>query len=171
MKRMTNCQLRIVLAIVAAVFCAVGITRAANPHFVGDVTATLVGNNLQVCFKEAGLDNNQGITFEVRAIGAATYRCVNNGGQCPDAANKVVTGPVVAKGTYSSDKNGNITECLTLKAPEPPEPGELSCPNGQTMTLTDFSISNITIIDTTNSVSKTVTPSAMSATFFVCPGI
>ena len=171
MKWITNCQLRIVLVIVAAMFCAGGVTRAANPHFVGDVTATLVGTNVQVCWKEAGLDNNQGITFEARAIGTATYHCVNGGGQCPDAANKVtVTGPVIATGTFSSDKNGNITACLTLNAPDPPDPGEFSCPPGQTLTLTDFSISSITIRDTTNSVSKTATPSALSATLFVCPG-
>src|SRR5262245_46680551 len=171
MKWITTFQLRILLVIVAALFFAGGVTRAANPHFVRDVTATLVGNDLQVCWKEAGLDNNQGITYEARAFGAATYHCVNNGGQCPDAANKAtVTGPVIATGTFSSDKNGNITACLTLKAPDPPEPGEFSCPNGQTMTLTDFSISNVTISDTNNSVSKTSIPSAISATLFVCPG-
>jgi hypothetical protein len=157
--------------IVAALFFAGGVTRAANPHFVGKVSATLVGNDVQVCWKEAGLDDNQNITYEARAIVTATFHCVNNGGQCPDAANKVtVTGPVTARGTFSSDKNGNITACLTLNAPDPPDPGEFSCPPGQTLTLTDLSFSNITISDTTNNVSATATPSALSATFFVCPG-
>ena len=172
MKWITNCQLRIVLVIVAAMFCAGGVTRAAqNQHYVGDVTATLVGTNVQVCWKEAGLGDNQLINYEARAIGTATFHCVNNGGQCPDAANKVtVTGPVIARGTFSSDKNGNITACLTLNAPDPPDPGEFSCPSGQTLTLTDFSITNITITDTTNNVTKTAIPSALSATLFVCPG-
>jgi hypothetical protein len=172
MKRITNFQLRIVLVIVAAMFFAGSVTRAAqNQHYVGDVTATLVGTNAQVCWKEAGLGDNQLINYEARGIGTATFHCVNNGGQCPDAANKVtVTGPVIARGTFASDKNGHVTACLTLEAPEPPDPAEFSCPSGQTLTLTDFSISNITITDTTNDVTKTATPSAFSATLFVCPG-
>src|SRR5215475_1709677 len=170
MKWITNCQLRIVLVIVAAMFFAGGVTRAANPHFVGTVTATLVGNDVQVCWKEAGLDDNQNITYEASAIVTATFHCVNNGGQCPDAANKVtVTGPVTATGTFASGKNGQITACLTLEAPDPPDPGDFSCPGGQTLTLSEISFSNITITDTTNGVTKAATPSAISATLFVCP--
>jgi len=172
MKWITNCQLRIVLVIVAAMFFAGGVTRAAqNPHFVGPVTATLVGNDVQVCWKEAGLGDNQLINYEASAIATATFHCVNNGGQCPDAANKVtVTGPVTATGTFASGKNGQITACLTLEAPNPPDPGQFSCPSGQRLTLTDLSFSNIRIKDTTNNVTETATPSALSATLFVCPG-
>jgi len=170
MKRITNSQLRIVLVIAAALFCAGGVTRASSPHFVGNVTATLVGNDVQVCWKEAGLGDNQLISYEASAFVTATFHCVNDGGNCPNAANKVtVSGPVTASGTFASGKNGQITGCLTLEAPDPPDPGEFSCPNGQTLTLTDISFSNITIKDTTNNITKSATASAISATIFVCP--
>ncbi len=170
MRLITNCQFRIVLVIVAALICAGGVTRAANPHFVGVVTATLVGTDVQVCWKEAGLGDNQNIDYEASAFVTATFHCVNNGGQCPNAANKVtVSGPVTATGTFASGKNGQITACLTLEAPDPPDPGEFSCPSGQTLTLTDFSFTNIKITDKTNNISKTATPSAISAVLFVCP--
>src|SRR5215475_15137272 len=169
MKRITNSQFRIALVIVAALICAGGITRAAqSPHFVGKVTTTLVDGNAVVSWKEAGLGNNQLITYVASADATATYNCVNGGGQCPNAANKVtVSGPVTATGTFSSGDNGQITQSLTL---EPPGPGEFSCPGGQTLTLSEVSYSNITITDTTNNISKTATPSAISATLFVCPG-
>ena len=170
MKRIINCQFRIVLVIVAALFFAGGVTRAASPHFVGAVTATLVGNDVQVCWKEAGLGDNQNISYEASAFVTATFHCVNGGGNCPNAANKVtISGPVTATGTFASGKNGQITACLTLEAPDPPDPGEFSCPGGQTLTLSEISFSNITITDTTNSVTKTATPSATSATLLVCP--
>ena len=170
MKWITTSQFRVVLVIVAALFCAGGVTRATSPHFVGAVTATLVGNNVQVCWKEAGLGDNQNISYEASAFVTATFHCVNGGGNCPNAANKVtVTGPVTATGTFASGKNGQITACLTLEAPDPPDPGEFSCPGGQTLTLSEISFSNITITDTTNSVTKAATPSAISATLFVCP--
>ncbi len=170
MKWITTCQFRIVLVIVAAMFFAGGVTQASSPHFVGNVTATLVGNDVQVCWKEAGLGDNQNISYEASAFVTATFHCVNGGGNCPNAENKVtISGPVTATGTFASGKNGQITACLTLEAPDPPDPGEFSCPGGQTLTLTEFSFSNITIKDTTNNVTKTATPSAISATLFVCP--
>ena len=170
MKRIINCQFRIFLVIVAALFFAGGVTRASSPHFVGNVTATLVGNDVQVCWKEAGLGDNQNISYEASAFVTATFHCVNGGGNCPNAANKVtISGPVTATGTFASGKNGQITACLTLEAPAPPDPGDFSCPGGQTLTLSEISFSNITIKDTTNSVTKAATPSAISATLFVCP--
>jgi hypothetical protein len=140
---------------------------AASPHFVGKVTATLEGSNVRVAFKEAGLGNNQLITYVASAEGTATYVCVNNGGQCPNAANKVtVSGPVSATGTFNSGDNGQITQSLTLS---PPSAGSFTCPGGQTLTLADVSYTNITITDTTNNVSAAATPSSLSATVFVCP--
>src|SRR5215475_15746640 len=167
MKIIKTYQFRVVLVIVAALFCAVGITRAQNAHFI-KATATLEDGNAVVSWKEAGLGDNQLITYVASADATATFNCVNGGGQCPNAANKVtVSGPVSATGTFSSGKNGQITASLTL---EPPGPGEFSCPGGQTLTLSEVSYSNITITDTTNNISKTATPSAISATLFVCPG-
>jgi len=141
--------------------------RAQSPHFVGKVTATLTGNNVQVCWKEAGLGNNQNITYEASATATATYVCVNGGGQCPNAANKTtVNGPVSATGTFNSGQNGSISQCLTFT---PPSAGAFSCPGGQNLTLSHVSYSGITITDTTNNVAKAATPSALAATPFTCP--
>jgi hypothetical protein len=141
--------------------------RAQSPHFVGKVTATLTGNNVQVCFKEAGLGDNVSITYEASANATATYVCVNGGGQCPNAANKTtVNGPVSAIGTFSSGKNGSISQCLTFS---PPSAGTFSCPGGQTLTLSHVNYTNIQIADTTNNVVAAATPSQVAATPFTCP--
>jgi len=88
MKWITTSQFRIVLVIVAAMFFAGGVTQATSPHFVGKVTATLVGNNVVVSWKEAGLGDNQNIDYVASADATATFHCVNNGGNCPNATTK-----------------------------------------------------------------------------------
>jgi hypothetical protein len=101
---------------------------AASPHFIR-ATATLSGTNLVVSWKEAGLGDNQLIAYVASADATATYVCVNRGGSNPSAQNKTtVSGPVSASGTFSSDKNGQITASLTIL---PPGPGSFSCPPGQ----------------------------------------
>jgi hypothetical protein len=163
------CQFSIVLVIVAALACAGAVAWAQSYHFVGPVTSTLVGTDVQVSWKEAGLGNNQKIDYVATADATATFHCVNNGGQCPDAANKVtVSGPVTATGTFTSGQNGHITASLIL---EPPGPGTFTCPSGQNVTLTEVSYSNIKITDTTNNISMTAIPITHSATLFVCPNM
>jgi len=167
MKWITTCQFRIVLVIVAAMFIAGGVAWAQNPHFI-KVTATLDDGNAVVSWKEAGLGDNQRIDYVASADATATFHCVNGGGQCPNADNKVtVSGPVTATGTFTSGKNGQITASLTL---EPPGAGSFTCPSGQNLTLTEISYSNIKITDLTTGITQTATPSALSATLFVCPG-
>lgn len=141
---------------------------AQNPHFVGKPRATLSGNNVNVCFKEAGLGNNQNITYVASANATATYVCVNNGGQCPNAANKTtVSGPVSSTGTFNSGQNGTISQCLQIS---PPSAGTFTCPSGQTLTLSQVSYTDIAITDTTTPVGPVpTTPSALSATPFTCP--
>lgn len=143
--------------------------KAGSPHFVGKVTAVLAkdGQSVMVNWKEAGLGNNQNIDYEASAAGVATYVCVNAGGQCPNAANKVtVSGPVVATVTLSSGQNGQIVGSLVLL---PPGAGTFSCPGDQTLTLADVSYSDILLEDVTNSVSASADPDALAATLFVCP--
>jgi hypothetical protein len=142
--------------------------QAQNAHFVGKVTATLQGTDVQVCWKEAGLGDNALIDYVASADATATYVCVNHGGQCPNAANKItVFGPVTASGTFASGKNGNITACLVI---EPPGPGTFTCPGGQTRTLAEVGYTNVSIEDVTNGVEQDAVPVNVSATPFVCPG-
>lgn len=148
---------------VGSVLVAAGTALAASPHFVGRVTATLVGADVVVSFKEAGLGNNQLIDYVASAFATAVYACQNNGGNFPsDPKKEEVAGPVTATGTFSSGKNGQITASLTLQPP----PSTLECPPGQNDVLVSVSYQNITITDATNNVSETATPSSLSATFF-----
>jgi hypothetical protein len=166
-KKLTVKTRRLILILAFILIAGLPAAYAQSPHFVGKVTATFVGTSVQVCWKEAGLGNNQNIDYLASANATATFVCVNNGGQCPNAANKTtVSGPVNAPGTFNSGQNGTITQCLTIS---PPGAGGFQCPGGQTLTLSQISYSGILITDTTNNVFKSATPSALGATPFTCP--
>ena len=126
---------------------------ADSPHFI-KASASLIGVNLNVSFKEAGLGDNQLITYTASADATATYVCVNGGGSNPSAANKTtVTAPVSKTGQFSSGKNGSISASLTIN---PPGPGNFTCPPGQSMQLASVSYSNVAITDTTNGVTEPI---------------
>lgn len=138
-------------------FVLVGMMSSAaladSPHFIR-ASARLSGANLVVSFKEAGLGNNQLITYVASADATATYVCVNNGGGNPSAQNKTtVSGPVSASGTFSSGKNGTISQSLTLS---PPGSGGFSCPPGQTLAIAQVTYTNVAITDTTNGVTESI---------------
>ena len=130
-----------------------GAALAQNPHFVR-ASARLSGTNLIVSFKEAGLGNNQLITYVASADATATYVCVNRGGANPSASNKeTVSGPVSATGTFSSGRNGTISQSLTVM---PPGPGNFSCPPGQQLAIAQVTYTNVAITDTTNNVTESI---------------
>jgi hypothetical protein len=126
---------------------------AASPHFIraaGDLNSN---GSVTVSFKEAGLGTNQLIRYELTGDATATYVCVNRGGANPSAQNKTtVAGPVIATGTFSSGKNGQVTESLTVSPP----PSDISCPSGQSLQLASVSYANLVLTDTTNDVSIAV---------------
>ena len=126
---------------------------ADSPHF-NSASAKVSGANLVVSFKESGLGNNQNITYVARADASATYVCVNNGQKNPEAKNKTtVNGPVSATGTFSSGKNGSISNSLTIS---PPGPGSFTCPSGQTRELAQVTYRNVSITDTTNGIREQI---------------
>jgi hypothetical protein len=89
---------------------------AQHRHFV-QASAQLNSDTgqLTVSFKEAGLGESVLINYTASADATATYHCVNNGGQCPNAANKqTVQGPVSGSGAFASGKNGQVTASLTI---------------------------------------------------------
>jgi hypothetical protein len=157
----------LIMVLGAALLGAAAIAWTGNPHFVGPVTATLLEDgSLRVCFKEAGLGNNQNITYEASATASATYQCVNNAGNCPQAANKRrVTGEVSAEATFNSGRNGQISQCLIIAPPEV----DPFCPPGQTETLAQVTYSGIKITDQTNGITANAKPATLSQTLFVCP--
>jgi len=151
--------------VLAIAFLALTVSTAfaAAPHFI-TASAAFAGSgpNLNVSFKEAGLGDNQNITYVATADGTAVYACINGGGNHPKATNKeTVSGPVSATGTFSSGKNGTISQTLTL---HPPSAGDFSCPSGQKLVIAFVSYTNVAITDTTNDVSEAI-PGTFSRCF------
>jgi hypothetical protein len=150
-------------ATAAALAVGIGPALATSPHFI-KTSASGVNNNgsLSVSWKEAGLGNNQNITYLLQADSSAVYACINHGGNHPSASNKeTVSGPVSATGTFNSGMNGNISASLTVN---PPGPGSFMCPGNQKLVLASVSYSNVSLTDQTNSLTETF--GSFSRTFF-----
>jgi len=155
----------IAAALAAAVVLAfAGSASATSPHFVrASASGPNTAGQLVVSFKEAGLGDNQLIAYLASADGSATYACINGGDRHPQATNKEsFSGPVTARGTFRSGKNGSISQSLTLN---PPGPGDFTCPPGQRRILADVSYTNVAITDTTNDVTEGI-PGTFSRVFF-----
>lgn len=154
------------LALCGAFLSATTTVQAARPHFVGPVRSTLVGTSTQACFKIAGLGDSASITVSASANAAATYVCQTRSGQCPNAANKTtINTQVSTSGNFTSDKNGNVSGCLTLAAPGP---GNFTCPAGQNLVLAKVAFSNITVQSAATGPA-TANPPEQTVDFGACP--
>jgi hypothetical protein len=145
------------LTLLAAASISTLVVWAGNGHFIDSFTTAscTTGSNLNVCFKEAGLESGSVETIVLSGQGSATYQCFNNGGNHPKAGNKeTVEGPVSATGNFRATKNGNITGCLLLA---PVSAGDFSCPSGQSLVgPTDVSFSSVSLDDTTSGASALI---------------
>jgi len=140
---------------------------ADSPHFLRTSASGVNSDGtLNVCFKIAGLGANESLTVTAGATADATYGCLNRGGQCPNAANKVnVQSDVSASGTFTSGKNGSITACLTVDPP----PTSLTCPGGQKLVLVSVSYTNANV-SAPGAGTASVPPGTFAANFFPqCP--
>jgi hypothetical protein len=140
---------------------------AASPHFLRcSASGVNSDGTLNVCFKIAGLGDNQSLTVTAGADADAVYACRNNGQQCPNAANKVnVQSHVSASGTFTSGKNGQISACLTVNPP----PTSLTCPNGQKLVLVSVSYTNVSV-SAPGAGDCDTSPGTFAANFFPnCP--
>lgn len=150
------------------VFAAVGFRQVAGSVTDGEFrpldalqTAPIHGS-LLVTFIESGLGSNEGTNYLVTANATATYVCMNNGSNNPNAANKTtLSGPVSNTGTATADKNGKVTGAVPVA---PLGPGDFSCPPGQTVFLLTITYSNVVLMDTTNGVSYSL-PGTFSRSF------
>jgi hypothetical protein len=143
-----------------------GPALAQNAHFIGtaNVQGIFADGTATVSFKEAGLGSNVSIDYEFSAFAVANYGCVNKGGNHPQATNKeTVQGPVSATGTFSSGKNGTISQTLTLSPPLPPT--DFGCPGGQVLVLADITYSSLALTDTTNNVSASLDTASLTRVF------
>ena len=140
--------------------------HAASPHFVGKVSSSLTGTNVQACFKIAGLGDSATITVTASADATASYVCQTKSRQCPNAANKTtVNGDVSTSGDFTSDKNGSVSGCLTLT---PPGPGNFACPSGQNLVAAKVVYTNIAV-QSGPTGSATASPASQTADFGACP--
>jgi hypothetical protein len=141
------------------------VVLAGKAHFIKSFTTVSCTNtsNLEVCFKEAGLESGSVETVTILGNGTADYQCINGGDKHPNAANKeTVGGPLSNSTTFAADQNGNITGCILLS---PPGPGDFSCPPGQQLVgPTNVTYSNVSLLDETSGATT-----SLGATTFPCP--
>jgi hypothetical protein len=154
MRRLT---LLAVVAIVAATMLTAPLAYAGNAHFIKNATgASLSGSSLVCSFKETGLASGSVETVTCSATEAITYECVNGGGNNPSASNKrTFRTSGSASGSFSADKNGNITGTLTI-TPKTAASLGFSCPGGQTTTLVSVVYSNVSVTDSTSGASLSI---------------
>jgi hypothetical protein len=134
-------------ALLVAGFAATA-AHAGNPHFINASAAVNNQGALTISFKEAGLGNEVTL-ITASASATATYVCVNGGNKNPSAANKQTVSGQVTNTQPFTPHNGQITGSLSLT---PPGPGSFSCPNGQRLTLTKVSYTNVSLADTTHGI-------------------
>lgn len=134
---------------------------AANPHFIkAGASGPDTAGNLTVSFKIAGLGDTVTTTVTASANATAVYACQNNGGNFPsDPKKEEVAGPVSASGEFTSGKNGQITDSLTLMPPA----STLDCPPGQTEVLVSVSYTNVQVTEP-NAGSESI-PGTFARTF------
>ncbi|KGQ19709.1 hypothetical protein LF41_2647 [Lysobacter dokdonensis DS-58] len=151
------------LALVVVVTAAPG----GRPHFLRAPSASLGSPKVIVDWTEVGLGNTQnGITYVASAKAGAHFQCVKRGHVCPKpGAKEEVLKNVYVSGTFTIDKNGRISNTLTIPAPE----SSLVCPYGQSVTLVSVVFTNITLKDTTNGLTAPANPSSLSYSTTGCP--
>jgi hypothetical protein len=157
----------LILTIVALVGFMATNAWAQNPHFLKcSASGVNSDGSLDASFKLAGLGSNQSIVVTAGADADATYACLNNGGNCPNAASKVhVISHVTASGTFTSGRNGSITASLNVDPP----PTTLNCPGSQTVVLVSVSYTNVSVSAPGASDCNT-SPGTFAANFFPqCP--
>jgi hypothetical protein len=153
------------LVVIACFAATAGL--AQNAHFIGTATVGGISSDgtITVKFKEAGVGNNQLITYTFGGSFSANYGCVNRGGNHPSASNKeFLAGNVDVIAQIPSGKNGSISATLSFTPPDPDT--VLNCPGNQVAVLADIVYSGLTLTDTTNSVSATLSTTSLGPAVF-----
>ena len=141
-----NRSFRITLTSFVALLAAVTLTASAFAAIDMFIKFDAIGPNndgsLTTDFKAAGLGGKATISLTASADATAVYICVNKSGNFPsDPKKQVLEGPVSASEQLTSDKNGQITDSLTLNPPAT----TLNCPSGQNSVLAFVSYENVGI--------------------------
>lgn len=104
---------------VLSMLLVVGVTLAANAHFIGSPTVTQNNNrSLTICGTIAGL-GNEDVTIVVSA--KATTTCTNNGGKVPPGLTETLSGSI----SNLRPENGKVKFCASTNAAGDPCPGPM----------------------------------------------
>jgi hypothetical protein len=124
----------------------------ASPHFVSATSTVTAGGALVVNFKEAGLGNNQQVDVTLSGDAHAVYQWFNHGGNNPQGVPFNVDTTFSVSGTFTSDKNGNVTGTLIVN---PPSVSDFLSTHHAASWVPSLSVSytNVVLTDTTNGVS------------------
>ena len=149
------------LSLLAVAGASLWVAYAQNAHFISNRSvATCSGDNLRVCFKEAGL-GDAATNYSLTATRTATYMCVNGGGKVPSDPKKTTVSEIGGVTGTFSPKNGTVSTCLDLSPPPPP--ASFSCPSGQRVSgPVDVAYDGITLTDTSNNVAAELPVSSQS---------
>jgi hypothetical protein len=162
--------MRITPSVLSGMFLAAILQATAfaqSPHFIHDAQVSAVGadGSISISFKEAGLGGGQTITYAMGGSFVANYGCINHGGNHPSASNKTAeSGTVGVITSITASKNGSISGTVSFTPPDPDT--VLSCPGNQVAVLADISYTNLSLTDTTNNISATLSTTSESAVFF-----
>ena len=107
--------LAVALALLAFLFVGPSTAQAGNLHFVGDVAFEVVGNQVIVTGKVAGLGNGD-ITYEIEVDAELTIFLVNPGakGNKPPGQNKEPLNAFDEGVLDGSEDNGQFTFSITI---------------------------------------------------------
>jgi hypothetical protein len=143
---------RITVVLMSAVF---GVSMAATPAFADSPHFLFADNSvsgstgaLTTSFKDAGLGTGTTsiqITLTVDNA-TAVYQCFNNGGNHPKAGNKETVSTSLSTTGEFPVRHGQTTASLTVG---PPDPGDFSCPSGQSLFLQEVTYSGTNVSDET----------------------
>lgn len=148
------------VSVAPAVAHAAKITKASGSVTDGNIrtmeitnTPTLYHGGLLVEFTEVGVPRGD-VVYVITANATATYVCVNDGNNQPNASNKQgVGGPITHTQTIFSDGAGKVIAGIGVP---PLGPGSFTCPPGHSVVLSEVSYSNVVLTDTTNGASYTL---------------
>lgn len=127
------------IAIAIVTMFSINSAIAQNIHYVEGPVTTDNGTTLTVCGKIAGLGNNQGVTITVTTTATISTECTNPAGHVAPGQSRTET--LTYSKTFWSDKNGNVSFCLSTLEQAPG-----LCPNGKwTGRVTDVSFVNTTV--------------------------
>lgn len=154
------------LAVVAAAALAAAAIAASKPQFLRAPSAQLGSPKVIIKWTEVGLGLVDSVDYTATTTAAARFQCVNRGNNCPAASNKEdVLVELTVGGRFGVDKNGRISDSLTILAPE----STLVCPGNQVVGVVRVVFTEITLTDETNKISALTNPSSLIYSAPECP--